>query len=203
MVRNPARALWGAWARAASEAARPREWSLARARGDDGRGGACALARRARVRERDGVRNSGTGAAVQPPCRGRRAGRAQCRAAASLPPSRWQGRRTAAAAVPVCCRGCAARPLCLSHCPGTPPPAVRRRAQREVRFSLNKGRYSASAIGRGGREGSSLLHAVSGYQAACWLHDSSVLSWFHLCKVLTASRFCRLCLSRGNCFLKT
>ena len=97
MVRSPARARWGAWARAVRPLGRESGVCPGR-KGIAGVGALARLREEARVRERDGVRNRGTGAAVQPPCRGRRAGRAPGRAAASLPPSRRQGRRTCTAA---------------------------------------------------------------------------------------------------------
>ena len=138
MVRSPARARWGAWARAARPLGRESGvWP-----GREGMTGVGALARlreEARVRERDGVRNRGTGAAVQPPCRGRRAGRAPGRAAASLPPSRRQGRRTCTAAgsrrsprVLPRLRGPASVPVTLARCgstwsgPARHPPPPRR-----------------------------------------------------------------------------
>ena len=115
------------------EAARPREWSLSRAKGDSGRGGACALARGSKgagARWGEEPRHGGRSPAPLP----RPPGRASARPGGCQPATQ----QPAAAAVPVCCRGCAARPLCLSHWrgavahgpvrPGTPPPAVRRRA---------------------------------------------------------------------------
>ena len=135
MVRSPARARWGAWARAARPLGRESGVCPGR-KGIAGVGALARLREEARVRERDGVRNRGTGAAVQPPCRGRRAGRAPGRAAASLPPSRWQGRRTCTAAgsrrsprVLPRLRGPASVPVTLARCGSTwsgparhPPP---------------------------------------------------------------------------------
>ena len=135
MVRSPARARWGAWARAARPLGRESGVCPGR-KGIAGVGALARLREEARVRERDGVRNRGTGAAVQPPCRGRRAGRAPGRAAASLPPSRRQGRRTCTAAgsrrsprVLPRLRGPASVPVTLPRCGSTwsgparhPPP---------------------------------------------------------------------------------
>ncbi len=101
------------------EAARPREWSLARARGDDGRGGACALARGSKgagARWGEEPRHGGRSPAPLPRPPGRASARpGGCQPAtqqAAGPQDLYRGRQPPQSP----CAAAAARPgLCACH----------------------------------------------------------------------------------------